>query len=254
MKWGKSDNPDLRTGSDGLKYFCGYLTLPVLSDVLSLGFFSTSCLNLFIKDRAPPLSHDHTPVYPALVGSMWYVRVCMCVCVQVHSHHAMFGILPQVYIHATETSVLMIMYNHHSTAAHTTWILLVMQVVCVWIKYHMNIIVVRLPHLWLYSALCEAQNNYPGHSCSMMKALFFLCFVFLSATATYRCSHDDIELSRKVTNLMLQNYLFILIIIQIDRVHLKDSLKATKNVGGDEGFNQEFRLFVHYNFTVHNGR
>ena len=53
---------------------------------------------------------------------------------------------------------------------------------------------------------------------------------------------------------MLQKYLFILIIIQIDRVHLKDSPKATKNVGDIGGFNQEFRLFVHYNFTIHNGR
>ena len=90
----------------------------------------------------------------------------------------------------------------------------------------------------------------------MMKALFslFLFSVFLSATATYRCSHDEIDLSRKVTNLMLQKYLFILIIIQIDRVHLKDSPKATKNVGDIGGFNQEFRLFVHYNFTIHNGR
>ena len=91
----------------------------------------------------------------------------------------------------------------------------------------------------------------------MMKALFslFLFSVFLSATATYRCSHDEIDLSRKVTNLMLQNYtLFILIINQIDRVHLKDSPKATKNVGDVGGFNQEFRLFVHYNFTIHNGR
>ena len=51
-----------------------------------------------------------------------------------------------------------------------------------------------------------------SHGCSMMKALFFLFLfsVFLSATATYRCSHDAIDLSRKVTNIMLQKYLFIL--------------------------------------------
>ena len=51
-----------------------------------------------------------------------------------------------------------------------------------------------------------------SHSCSMMKALFslFLFSVFLSATATYRCSHDAIDLSRKVTNIMLQKYSFIL--------------------------------------------
>ena len=90
----------------------------------------------------------------------------------------------------------------------------------------------------------------------MMKALFFLFLfsVFLSATATYRCSHDEIDVSRKVSDLMLQKYLFILIIIQIDRVHLIDSRKATKNVGGDGGFNQEFRLFLHYNFAILRGR
>ena len=51
-----------------------------------------------------------------------------------------------------------------------------------------------------------------SHGCSMMKALFslFLFSVFLSATATYRCFHDAIDLSRKVANIMLQKYLFIL--------------------------------------------
>ncbi|XP_019863861.1 PREDICTED: uncharacterized protein LOC109593036 [Amphimedon queenslandica] len=76
-----------------------------------------------------------------------------------------------------------------------------------------------------------------------MKTSYY-CLLFLSLALAntvisdeYECSHEDLPKE----------------FFKLSKTHIKDSNKRTKNAGGNAAFNQPIRIFVHYNFTAHDG-
>uniref|UniRef100_A0A1X7T0A2 DDE Tnp4 domain-containing protein n=1 Tax=Amphimedon queenslandica TaxID=400682 RepID=A0A1X7T0A2_AMPQE len=76
-----------------------------------------------------------------------------------------------------------------------------------------------------------------------MKTSYY-CLLFLSLALAntvisdeYECSHEDLPEE----------------FFKLSKTHIKDSNKRTKNAGGNAAFNQPIRIFVHYNFTAHDG-